>query len=135
MSAVATLAELSAKGIWLRIDGKEIKLSAPQGIVTPEILADLRDQKPALLRALVEIKTVAGDDWQEISGDPEKLRAFADMLSITAMRERGEAPLHYTMTTTCRRCGPVPIFEGCPPRVDGCPWCHNRIRGLPRPRP
>lgn len=58
----------------------------------------------------------------------EKLEA------IIAMRERGEIPTHYTTETTCRHCGVVPIWEGCPPDVLGCPWCFNRHKGLPIPR-
>ena len=28
---------------------------------------------------------------------------------------------------------PVPIFQGSPSKVDGCPWCFNRNAGLPMP--
>lgn len=61
--------------------------------------------------------------------------AFADLVAITEMREKGQVPAHYTATTKCRHCGPVPIFEGCPPKVDGCPWCLNRLAGRAIPRP
>jgi hypothetical protein len=44
-------------------------------------------------------------------------------------------PGSYTTTTHCRGCGTVPIFAGAPAQVDACPWCHNRTRGLPIPRP
>ena len=27
----------------------------------------------------------------------------------------------------------LPIFEGLPDIVEGCPWCINRIKGLPVP--
>ncbi len=47
------------------------------------------------------------------------------------MRERGEAPAHYTSTAVCAHCGPVPIFSGAGERVLGCPWCFNRAKGLP----
>lgn len=57
-----------------------------------------------------------------------------EMLRIQDMRSRGIVPDHYSATTECKRCGPVPIFEGCPPEVNGCPWCLNRIKGLPIPR-
>ena len=56
-----------------------------------------------------------------------------EMLCIQDMRSRGVIPDHYTESTTCRRCGPVPIFPGVPTMVDGCPWCFNRLRGLPIP--
>ena len=51
-------------------------------------------------------------------------------------RERGAGirPASYTSTTTCRGCGLVYIFQGAPSKVDACPWCLNRARGLPIPR-
>ncbi len=78
-----------------------------------------------------ELRRSAEDDWEEVSNDPAKLIAFADLLAITQIRESGGIPDNYTATTTCRRCGDVPIFERCLPRVDGCVWCMN---GLTAPR-
>ena len=56
-----------------------------------------------------------------------------EMIRITRMRYEGKAPDHYTSATTCKHCGGVPIWEGCPPEVLGCPWCFNRLNGLPIP--
>lgn len=50
-------------------------------------------------------------------------------------REAGRVPASYSATTKCVGCGPVYIFPGSPNRVDACPWCFNRARGLPIPRP
>ena len=36
-------------------------------------------------------------------------------------------------TTVCARCGAVPIFAGVAKRVEWCPWCFNRVKGLPVP--
>ncbi len=62
-----------------------------------------------------------------------QLGVGADMVAIIEMREKGLVPDHYTSETECKHCGPVPIFEGCPPQVMNCPWCLNRIKGLPIP--
>ena len=56
-----------------------------------------------------------------------------EMVLVQNMRLRGIVPDHYTATTECKHCGPVPIWEGCPPDVRGCPWCFNRLKGLPTP--
>jgi len=80
-----------------------------------------------------ELQQEAGDDWDEVSNDPAQLVAFADSLAIVQIRERGIVPDHYTATTECIHCGPVPIFEGLPEKVNGCPWCFNRNKGLPMP--
>lgn len=61
--------------------------------------------------------------------------AIAYAEKIRAIREQGRVPNSYTATTSCEQCGPVFIFEGAPPRVTACPWCHNRARNLPIPRP
>ena len=80
-----------------------------------------------------------GSEWSEllenINGELEEHQVpiAADMVAIIEMRERGIVPDHYTSETECKHCGPVPIFPGCPPQVDGCPWCFNRLRGLPMP--
>ena len=81
-----------------------------------------------------EVEIEAGDDWPLIKNDCESLFAFRQALITRRMIERGEVPEHYTGSTNCRWCGFVPIFEGCPSEVQGCPWCFNRIRGFPIPR-
>ncbi len=78
-----------------------------------------------------ELRQAAEDDWDEVSNDPAKLIAFADLLAITQIRESGSIPDTYTATTTCRNCGDVPIFENCLPRVDGCVWCLNGLTAPP----
>ncbi len=81
-----------------------------------------------------ELQERAGPDWEEISADPAQLKAFTELAMIEDMRHRGIVPDHYTATTHCKHCGPVPIFEGCWPESDACPWCFNRLQGLPMPK-
>ena len=132
MSALPILSELSDKGLRVRVDGPDLVLS-PKKALTPNLASRIKKEKPVLIQSLEEIKRKAGSDWDEIANDPEQLRAFAELLMIGEMRERGIVPDHYTSETECKHCGPVPIFEDCPPQVDRCPWCFNRIKGLPMP--
>jgi len=74
-----------------------------------------------------ELQRAAEDDWDEISNDPAQLVAFADSLAIVQIRESGGIPDTYTSETECKNCGPVPIWQGCPPRVKACPWCMNGL--------
>ncbi len=60
--------------------------------------------------------------------------AIMDVIAIVEMRERGIVPDHYTATTECAHCGPVPIWPGLPAKVLGCPWCFNRRAGIPIPK-
>ena len=75
----------------------------------------------------------APDEQQQLT-DAE--RAAVDYCQRVAQeREAGRVPASYTSTTTCRGCGRVYIFPGAPARVDCCPWCSNRGKGLPIPSP
>ena len=82
----------------------------------------------------------SGSEWSELLENKNgeltegEIPVAADMVAITEMREKGIVPDHYTATTNCKHCGPVPIFEGNWPESDGCPWCFNRLQGLPPPQ-
>jgi len=132
MSALPIFSELSGKGIRVRVDGPDLVLS-PKKALTSKLASKIKKEKPALIRSLQEIQRKAGANWDGIANDPAQLKAFAELLMIGQMRERGIVPDHYTSEIECKRCGTVPIFEGCPPQINGCPWCFNRIKGLPMP--
>ncbi len=108
----------------------------------PTDKTDKTSKKPkALTDKTAKTSSVSfGSEWSELlenkNGELEEhqIPVATDMVAIIEMRERGIVPDHYTSETDCKHCGPVPIFEGCPPQVDGCPWCFNRIKGLPAPR-
>ena len=133
MSALALISEFSELGIKARPNGRDIALVSPKGVLTPDLVKRIKAEKPGLLCELEKIRKEAGEDWGEIANDPAQLKAFAELLMIEAMRSKGVAPDHYTSTTTCKHCGPVPIFEGVPEKVSGCPWCLNRHAGMPMP--
>jgi len=127
------LSEIAGMGIKVRVEGVDLALVAPRGVLTPKLISKVRRSKPALIESLSDIRAMAGTDWQEIADDPAQLQAFVESADIVLMRQQGRVPEHYTVTTVCRRCGTVPVFEGAPAEVLGCPWCFNRIRGLPIP--
>ena len=133
MSALALFSELSDRGITIRSDGPDVVVS-PEKALTPDLLERIKKEKPVLIRELEKLQREAGNDWDEIAADPAQLKAFAELLMIVEMREKGICPDHYTSTTECKHCGPVPIWEGCLPEVQGCPWCMNRLKGLPIPK-
>lgn len=132
MSALAILSELSERGIRVTPNGKNVTVT-PKDAMTLELISLIKSEKTALLRELEKVRKEAGDDWEKIAGDPKQLKAFYELLMIGEMRAKGVAPDHYTSTTVCSHCGPVPIWDGCPPEVQGCPWCLNRHAGLPIP--
>ncbi len=81
---------------------------------------------------LAETQRIAAD---EPNLNDDERQALIRAIQTRRMRERGEVPPHYTSTTICQHCGPVPIFPGVGEQVEGCPWCFNRVRGLSVPRP
>ena len=133
MSALALFSEFSDRGITIRSDGPNVVVS-PEKAITPDLVQRIKKEKPSLIRELEKLQREAGNDWDEIAADPAQLKAFAELLMIVEMREKGICPDHYTATTTCKHCGTVPIWDGCPPEVQGCPWCLNRHCGLPIPK-
>ena len=132
MSALALISEFSERGIKVRPNGSHVVVS-PKDALTPDLVKRIKVEKTTLIRELEKLQREAGNDWDEIAADPAQLKAFAELLMIEDMREQGVAPDHYTSTTTCKHCGTVPIWDGCPPEVEGCPWCMNRHKGLPIP--
>jgi len=110
--------------------------------ISPTDKTDKRVKSPGALPDKTDKRASVSSvsEWSEIlkneNGElePEELPIAAKMVEIAEMREQGQIPNHYTSTTTCKHCGPVPIWDGCPPEVLGCPWCFNRHKGLPIPR-
>ena len=100
-------------------------------VKSPKALTDKTDKRASVssVSEWSELFETSNDDLE-----PDEYPIAAELVEIVQMRERGEIPAHYTSTTTCKHCGPVPIWNGCPPEVQGCPWCMNRHKGLPIPR-
>ena len=134
MSALPLISELANRGIRVRPKGSNVVVS-PEKALTPELVERIKREKPALIRNLKRVRKDTGSRWEEIANDPQQLKTYIELLMIGDMRSQGIAPDHYTATTECIHCGPVPIFEGLPEKVDGCPWCMNRVKGLSIPRP
>jgi len=81
--------------------------------------------------ALAEAQRIAAN---EPNLNDDEYQALIRAIEARRTREKGQAPPHYTHTTICQHCGPVPIFPGVGEQVEGCPWCFNRMRGLPIPK-
>ncbi len=151
MNTAELLTEVQRRGIQLRAEGASLHYRAPKGTLTADLRAQLKAHKAELLTALekptaeriaqdhgltlADLKQSARLDWPEIQEDRATLEALARAIQIRRMRERGEIPPHYTEVTVCAHCGPIMIFPGVAESVEGCPWCFNRVAGLPVPRP
>lgn len=123
MSEIPMLSHLAGMGVHVDVDGSELTLKAPKGVLTENLVSEIRGRKREILDSLRDLKDLVGEDWAELSRNPEMLASFTQAKMVSDTRERGIVPPHYTAVTDCHHCGPVPIFEGCAPQVLGCPWC------------
>ncbi len=156
MSSLPLIEECHDKGIKIRVEGSEIVLSAPKGILTPELVSRVKKEKPALLASLGkaalrsvqcvdmlarklwrdhydELEQQAGDSWALISIDPDKLMDFARHEATRRILKAGRMPDTFTEVTNCLNCGLVPISPGLPDRVDECAWCMSGQTPLQKP--
>ena len=104
-------------------NGPTLATLAPLALASPQ--GKLNDARPTHDTAPVTVTA-----WTEA-----ERQAIEYAERVAAICEQGRVPPSYTATTHCRGCGTVLIFAGAPVRVDACPWCFNRAKGLPIPRP
>ena len=156
MRPLPIIEECHDKGIKIRAEGSEIVLSAPKGILTPDLIARVKREKPALLVSLKkaafklvqcvdmlarklwrehydELEQQAGDSWALISIDPDRLMDFAHCEATRRILKAGRMPDTFTEVTNCLNCGLVPISPGQPDRVDECAWCISGQTPPPKP--
>lgn len=120
-NALALIEKVKNLGADLAIgEGGVLKIRMQQALPA-ELVDALKSCKTEILQLLVLT--------------PDERAAVEYCEAVAKEREVGHKPSSYTSTTFCAGCGHVHIFPGAPARVDSCPWCHNRSRGLPIPRP
>ena len=124
--------DLADQGVFPYVNGKKVVLT-PAARMTDVLRHRVWVNKQPLMSALVRLQRLAGPDWPAFEAYPARLKAFAEMVMISEMREQGIVPDHYTSETECKHCGPVPIFPGCPPKIMACVWCINGLAAPPVP--
>ena len=84
-----------------------------------------------------QLQLFLGEDWDDYKDNPEALALWADLIFKKQLIEQGKAPDNFTATTWCNLCGyvyvPSALTNGG--TVLACPWCWNRVKGLPIPKP
>ena len=95
----------------------------------------IRMQQPLPKDLVDSLRESKAELLQLLALTPDERVAIAYCEAVAKEREAGRKPSSYTSITFCAGCGHVHIFPGAPPRVDTCPWCSNRVKGLPIPRP
>ncbi len=142
MSALGLIEQARTFGAELVPMGGTLRVRT-QRPLPDNLIAELRVHKAEVLAALQAREHVKQVQSRHPGAIPEiaepdteaERQAIAYCEQIARLREKGMHPPSYTTTALCRGCGLVWIFQGAPARVDACPWCSNRTKGLPIPRP
>jgi len=83
-----------------------------------------------------DVLRLARDELDTLEDYPDAtVAAYARALLCTAARRAGQVPGTWIEVVHCDGCGPVWLWLGAPLRVLACPWCWNRVEGLPVPHP
>jgi hypothetical protein len=100
----------------------------------------VQQECPVMLPRVTDIETLdqafGGDpEWSKVKKSVPVLAIYREALRETGERQQGLVPEDYTAVCECAKCGFVFLQDGMPLKVEGCPWCLNRVDGLPIPRP
>lgn len=164
-AAATLIHDLAERGVRLSGCAGRLRVEAKPGVVTAEIRTMLAEHKSELLAALSidqirsallrtandegvapeHVHALTDAELAECEGlSRDTLRSYVLALRDSDLRKRGKCPTNETAPARCRMCGPVwlcpevaalaPIVSGWPV-VLGCPWCTNRAKGMPIPRP
>lgn len=96
--------------------------------------------RPALLPGGLTIDDLKAElgtdpDWEIIKGDLRLLFGYAESIYTTRQVRAGQIPDGWVGIFECAGCGPVFLEPGGKVQILACPWCFNREKGLPIPRP
>lgn len=77
------------------------------------------------------------EDWEDYKDNPELLALWTDLSYKNDSIKQGKVPNNFTAITCCNLCGyvyvpPALVNNGI---VLSYPWCWNRIKNLPIPKP
>src|ERR1041385_5198616 len=71
MSALFLIEKLSALGVRISISGDQLKLNAPKGAVTPELLQDVAAHKPEIMARIQGKPFIDSDDNLHVPHDAD----------------------------------------------------------------
>lgn len=152
MTVTIALAELTDAGITVGMVDGRLRLSAKPGAMSPELRDRIRASRAGLVLEAARLHLLALAAGEGLPADLVQCLPDADVaacegytdaellgyLRALVARQRmdgGMVPLEWggDVAGTCEGCGPVLLWDTCPPHVLACPWCWNRRSGLSVP--
>jgi hypothetical protein len=120
MSAATLLARLQQAGVRVTLVGEQLGIDAPEGVLTPDVLAELRAAKPELI-ALLAGPVVACLDCRDTHPGPRACDGRPFRVGVVI----SDSPALWMRAIHCPRC--------CPARDPDAP--SPRRESAPQPRP
>ena len=88
MTVMPLIMDLTEQGIFPYVNGKKLVLT-PAAKLTDELRHQVWNNKSALMADLIELQQFPEWDWSGFEVNPAGFKAFAEMVMISEMRERG----------------------------------------------
>ena len=84
----------------------------------------MRPEKPYFGLELIQLKTLAADDWDELKDNPAMLKAMVETYIMLKGLDPEVPSTIYTKTVHCQNCGEVKTWASCShDTVPCCQWC------------
>jgi len=143
-NAEAILEHAKMAKIQFQVKNNKLIVEAAAGVITDSLKQCLLKNKESIIFILNhhgisenELKAFLDKDWNDYKDNPAALFAWADLLVKRKLIEQSKVPANFTAEGVCKGCGKIflpPEYITDRPTIS-CPWCHNRINGLPIPKP
>lgn len=108
-------------------------MTAAAVIVEAQRLRLIRVAQAAGLPAREVLRLARGELDALADATDLECRAYARALLSGEVRRSGRVPFAWTQACRCGGCGVVWLWPEAPAEVKACPWCWNRLEGLPVP--
>ena len=104
MQATAYIESFAARGVTLWREGESLKFRAPAGVLTPAVLARLKEAKPKILPILPELEEVGkespSEQWGESGGKVGEFKQVQTLSPLELVEVGKESPSELRQVAT-----------------------------------
>ena len=88
-AAITIVSELRGKGVSIRVEGSDLRLRAPKGVVSPDMLEAIKHQKYEIIRLVEPIDNLLPEDLTDID-----LQFYQELYEIMTGPKFGMTPIN-----------------------------------------